>query len=70
MARWGLLKPLYGLSTARRDWFDTLKRFATEKLGAEANLLDKSFMSRMELVGLASYPIFTSLWGSAFGCDR
>ena len=40
-ARWELLKPLYGLATARKEWCDALRGFLTD-LGWEVTLLGKS----------------------------
>ena len=42
----GVSKPLYGLATARREWYETLKFPLPGKLGGYATLLDKSVFSR------------------------
>ena len=39
---WKLLKPLYGLSTACKDWYRTLRNFLIEECGGKATSLDKS----------------------------
>lgn len=39
---WRLLKPIYGLSTKRKEWYGSLKCALTGKLGRKATLLDKS----------------------------
>ena len=43
--RWGLLEPPYGISTACREWYETLT-FLVRKLGGRAALLDKSVFAR------------------------
>ena len=39
---WKLLKPLYGLSTACKDWYRTLRNFLIEECGGKVTSLDKS----------------------------
>ena len=39
---WGLLKPLYGLSTACKDWYKTIRNFLSKECGEKATSLDKS----------------------------
>ena len=40
-ARWELPRPLYGSATARKGWYETLRRFLTN-IGCRLDLLDKS----------------------------
>ena len=37
-----LLKPLYGLSTACKDWYRTIRNFLTDECGGKVTSLDKS----------------------------
>ena len=39
---WELLKPLYGLSTACKDWYRTIRNFLTDECGGRVTSLDKS----------------------------
>ena len=39
---WGLLKPLYGLSTSCKDWYETIMNFPSEECGGKVTSLDKS----------------------------
>ena len=39
---WGLLRPLYGLSTACKDWCKTIRDFLIYECGGKATSLDKS----------------------------
>ena len=39
---WELLKPLYGLSTACKDWYRTIRNFLTDECGGKVASLDKS----------------------------
>ena len=41
-AAWGLLKPLYGLSTAYKNWYRTIRNFLTEECGGKVTSLGKS----------------------------
>ena len=41
-ARCGLAKPVFVLATSCREWYESLKRTPTEKLGGKSTLLDKS----------------------------
>ena len=39
---WELLKPLYGLSTACKDWYKTIRNFLSKECGCNVASLDKS----------------------------
>ena len=39
---WKLIKPLYGLSTACKDWYSTIRNFLTDECGGKVTSLDKS----------------------------
>ena len=39
---WELLKPLYGLSTACKDWYKTIRNFLSKECGGKVAALGKS----------------------------
>ena len=39
---WEILKPLYGMRTACKDWYDTIRDFLSKECGSHVASLDKS----------------------------